>query len=325
MNNQVYRISLFHTIIRKIIPSVLVYASVSQASQYTKGVEDRIHEADAIVAGQAIMISELMPTVASTGMVEARIDVTHVLKGDNIPNAIYFHTHYSPLGFSRSTNRYFSADDEKHSRLMESFPYGLGYPAIFFLRYNQDGTWAPFYSYIDNDMGNIRQAIESIMQSESLRLTDDIVSTLLDSKHDILVRKYAIRAVMRHDNTWAGRSSILLASLGGLNIDDETYSYLVACVAAFLRNEVPATNYEGLDLLISLIKKAPSVEALDFAVQEIYKVKESYRHNHYMAKKLHSALIEMRSMYQDDHNASFILPDSDRKLIEGIGLVDINN
>ena len=60
MNNQVYRISLFHTIIRKIIPSVLVYASVSQASQYTKGVEDRIHEADAIVTGQAIMISELM-------------------------------------------------------------------------------------------------------------------------------------------------------------------------------------------------------------------------------------------------------------------------
>lgn len=320
MNNQVYRIRFFHAFIRRLLPLLFAYASVAQASQYTKGVEDRIHEADAIVAGHATIVSETVPSGIATGMVEARIDVTHVLKGDHIPRAILFQTHYSPLGLSFSTNGYFCADDAKHSRLIESFPYGLGYSGVFFLRYNQDATWTPFYSFVDNEMGHTRQAIASIMESESMRLTEDRILTLLDAKHDILVRKYAVRTVMRHYNTWLERSSILMASLDSLKHDDETYAYLVACVVAYLRNDAPVVHREGLDLLISLIQKAPSVETLDFAVQEIFKVKEFYRKNQHMAKKLHTTLMEKRGLFQDVHHGDSILPDGDMKLVEGIGL-----
>lgn len=294
-------------------------------NHYFNGVEDRLAEADAVVVGRAEIIQQKSARKALQKEVTACIYVTNVLKGDKSLREIEYNSPYYPRGFtSFSGEGYWSIEDEMHARLIECFPYALGRSVIFFLKKRQDGIWEPFYVYLDDDDQTVKSALEAIIAAQE-HLNEwpsaEILCPMLDSKRPLLVRKYAVRSVMRRTETWPEQKNMLLKMRGHLGDNDEFYTYTMACVVAHLRYKSPVLNASrGLDLVIALINQAPNVNSLNSAVDEVMKLAMIFREDHDMAKKLRNAILTKRNIITEQKDGAVILNPKDKILFENIGM-----
>jgi len=228
-------------LLQDLVPSLLFiaaascYASEKQPeNQYFRGVEDRIREADAIVVGHVEVMSEDSAEGSSQRVVRARISVVQILKGDQSLREIEYSTRYSPQGFASYSGRgYWGTEDEEHSRLVECFPYALGRPAVFFLKQEQQGLWKPFYGYIDDEAQTLRSAIKDIIATEcrlERQPSAEVLSPMLGADNPLMLRKYAVRAIMRRFQSWPERTGTFLAAGDELSNTEDFYFYLVADV-----------------------------------------------------------------------------------------------
>jgi len=289
-------------------------------NQFFKGVEDRIVEADAIVAGRVEMISEDSAIEPPERMVKARIHIVMVLKGSQTLQEIEFISPYSPQGYSYSGKGYWGVEDEQHSRLVECFPYDLGRPAVIFLKREQAERWAPFYAFIDDDTRKLQLAIGTIIEAEGRLATHparEVLSPLLYRGKLLILRKYAVRAIMRHVQSWSERTEILMGAKDEISSNQDFYVYLVACVVENIQHDDASRSSAGLDLIVALLGMAPNADSLDSAVREIRKVKDAYSRDQDKAQELGAALLSSRAKLDKQ---GIGLSAVDKAFLEDIGL-----
>lgn len=293
-------------------------------NRYLRGVEDRLAQADAVVVGQTKIMEETSVGTSSRKQVRARIHVTSVLKGGLALKEIDYTSAYSPEGYtSFSGNRYWDSDDELHSRLVECFPYAVQPSAIFFLKRDRDSAWTPFYAYLEDEKQTIAPAIKSIITAEqqlSEQEPTEIIIPLLQAENPPLLQKYAVRAIVRHLETWSQRTNALQMVADQLGKDEALYSYALTCIVAQLRNERSMSGANsGLGLVIVLIEKAPSVTALDAAVRQAGIISRVFLANPEKAKALRQALLDKRRSLTGRQSQSPVLTPGDKALLANIG------
>ena len=292
-------------------------------NQYFRGVEDRLAEADAVVVGWAEIIRQEFIRETSRKEVRARINVTAVLKGEEALREIEYTSAYTPKGYTSFSGKgYWSTEDEEHCRLVECFPYALRHSAIFFLKREQNMEWKPFYAYLDDDEQTIQHAVETIIAAQkqlSEKPTTEILVPLLQAKYPLVLRKYAVRALMRYGGTWPERSNVLRAAVGQLDNDDALYSYTVACVVAHIRYEGDAPRVtSGLDLVVALIENAPNEATLNFAVRQIRRISSVFLANQGEAKAFREALLKKRGGLTGKIPGHAVLTQQDEALLSDI-------
>lgn len=285
------------------------------------GVEDRIREAEAIVAGRAQLLDEIGVNGTTSMMVRARIQVATVLKGDAALRSIDYSYIYRPFGFTLTGDeKYWGAEDEDHSRLIESFPYSTDCDAVFFLK-KAGGSWRPFYVYLDVKRAT-RDALMQIMKSEELIKVEDPAAALrplVDAAEPLLVQEYALRSAMTHVSSWSSRADIVKSAVSGIPSNATLFCYAAGLGIAHLRQATSSVDIQqAANLVVGVIKVAPTSGSLDSVVGQLQTAVPFIRGHRAEATALTTALAKRRSELSLGETGREALTARDRQLLSDL-------
>ena len=261
---------------------------------YFAGIENRVAEADAIVAGRVQLLESKEIGHSSEYAVKAVVKIEKVLVGDHGLREITFSTRHLPGGLTAFAGEQgYGAEDTRQKLLIHMLEYEASPRVVVFAKRGTNG-WNVFYCFRENERDSCAKGISRIIEAERLGdnpLREVLLSQMLEAAEEDFVKKYAIRSELKSASSWEDKLAFVQKHVtNGTNA--QLSGYAVNCLTSHLFSGYVPPQDAGkvMDILGNLVQSAPDAATLGSSVAGLRRVSDLIRTHTEEAARIRGAL-----------------------------------